>query len=250
LFAEDPFGRLDYRRFVAWGPRIEREMPFFLETFGEPPHAPLLDVGCGTGEHAAALAEKGYATIGVDRSPAMIEKAREAHARPRFALGEMARLPFRGEGVLGGAYCLGNTLVNLLDDNDLAALFGTLRGLLAPGAPLLVQIVNYRRILEKNVRHLPLNFRKTEDGETLYLRLLDPIDERRIRFEVLTIERRPPDGESRIVQTNSTVLRPLRDDELAAFLERAGFASVRLFGSYRPDPYEPLESHDLIAVAR
>ncbi|MFH1681906.1 MAG: methyltransferase domain-containing protein [Candidatus Eisenbacteria bacterium] len=250
LFTDDLFGRLDYRRFVAWKPRIEREMPFLLETFGKPGKGPLLDIGCGTGEHAAALAGKGYAVVGLDRSPAMIEKARAAYARPRFVQGEMARVPLRGEGFLGGAYCLGNTLVNLLEDEEYAALFGSVRSLLAPGAPLLIQIVNFHRILEKGVRHLPLNFRKTDEGEVLFLRLLDPIDERRIRFEMVTVERRPPDGESRIAQATSSVLRPLRDRALAGLLEGAGFESVRLFGSYRPTPYDSLESHDLIVVAR
>ncbi|RPJ43780.1 MAG: hypothetical protein EHM19_08030 [Candidatus Latescibacterota bacterium] len=180
----------------------------------------------------------------------MIDKARLAFARPRFVRGEMARLPLRGSGRFGGAYCLGNTLVGLLEDDEFLSLFRSLRGLLAPGAPFLVQIVNYRRILETKVRHLPLNFRAGEDGETLFLRLLDPIDERRIRFEVLTIERRPPDGESRVASATSTVLRPLKDEELKSFLAHAGFRSVELFGSYAGSPYAPLESHDVIALAR
>jgi hypothetical protein len=110
--------------------------------------------------------------------------------------------------------------------------------------------VNYRRILERGIRHLPLNFRETEGGETLFLRLLDPIDERRIRFEIVTIERRPPDGESRVARSASSVLRPLKDEELIGFLARAGFASIELFGSYDRAPYAPLDSHDVLAVAR
>jgi SAM-dependent methyltransferase len=36
----------------------------------------LLDLGCGTGRHAIKFTEKGYAVVGVDRSPEMVEKAR------------------------------------------------------------------------------------------------------------------------------------------------------------------------------
>ena len=35
----------------------------------------LLDLGCGTGRHAIKFTEKGYAVVGVDRSPEMIAKA-------------------------------------------------------------------------------------------------------------------------------------------------------------------------------
>jgi len=247
---EDPFRRIDYRRFVAWSKRIEREMPFLAGLFGEPGGLPLIDVGCGTGEHAAALTEKGYDVIGIDRSEAMLEKARAAYDGPTFLRGEMGRLPLSGDGRFGGALCLGNTLVNLIEDDEYLAFFGALRRLLAPGSPFLVQIVNYRKIVEKGIRHLPLNFRESDGKEILYLRLLDRIDEKRIRFELVTLERALPDGESRIVDTVSSVLRALRDDELGDLLGRAGFGDVELIGSYARDPYVPLESHDVIAVAR
>ena len=42
----------------------------------------VLDVGCGTGEHALYLAERGHAVVGVDLSPRAIELA-EAKARER-----------------------------------------------------------------------------------------------------------------------------------------------------------------------
>lgn len=48
-------------------------------------HAPgarsILDLGCGTGAHAAALAGAGYRVHGVDRSPEMLGRSRERLAR-------------------------------------------------------------------------------------------------------------------------------------------------------------------------
>ncbi len=37
----------------------------------------VLDLGCGTGNHAIALSRRGYTVAGVDRSEAMLEEARE-----------------------------------------------------------------------------------------------------------------------------------------------------------------------------
>jgi len=247
---KDAFGRIDYRRFVAWKSRIERELPFLKSTFGRPGRLPLIDVGCGTGEHSEALSAEGFAVIGVDRSFAMLEKAAAAYERPRFVAGDMARVPLRGAGIAGGALCLGNTLVSLLADDEMEALLGTLRRLLGAGAPFLIQILNYERILEKKIRHLPLNFRPGGENELVYLRILDPIDAKRLRFEVITLERTPPDGESRIAQIDSTVLRPWKPEELRRFLEKAGFGELGLFGSYAGEPFSPLESNDLIVVAR
>lgn len=54
-----------------------------------------LDVGCGTGTFAAALAERGSKVWGVDRSPEMLEEARAHHTRPRFKEASAESLPFK-----------------------------------------------------------------------------------------------------------------------------------------------------------
>ncbi len=60
----------------------------------------VLDVGCGTGEHALEMARRGHAAWGVDAVPAAIERAR-AKARERgldatFAVGDARDLSFLG----------------------------------------------------------------------------------------------------------------------------------------------------------
>ncbi|GAA2275445.1 hypothetical protein GCM10010149_17740 [Nonomuraea roseoviolacea subsp. roseoviolacea] len=51
-----------------------------------------LEVGCGTGVHAAVLRDLGWTPVGVDLSAGMLR-----HARPRLPVvrGDAARLPFR-----------------------------------------------------------------------------------------------------------------------------------------------------------
>lgn len=57
----------------------------------------VLDVGCGTGRLAAALAERGLARVwGVDPEPAMLERARQrVPAGVGLKQGSAERLPFR-----------------------------------------------------------------------------------------------------------------------------------------------------------
>ncbi len=52
-----------------------------------------LDAACGTGRQAAVLAELGHDLVGVDASPAMLEKARARVPDVDFRIGELTALP-------------------------------------------------------------------------------------------------------------------------------------------------------------
>jgi len=54
-----------------------------------------LDVGCGTGTFAVALAERGGKIWGVDASPAMLAEASAKKSRARFKEGNAEALPFK-----------------------------------------------------------------------------------------------------------------------------------------------------------
>jgi SAM-dependent methyltransferase len=49
------------------------------------PPGPVVDLGCGPGAHALALARRGYDVVGIDGSPRMVEVARTRAARDGVA---------------------------------------------------------------------------------------------------------------------------------------------------------------------
>lgn len=53
----------------------------------------VLDAACGTGRHAAWLAARGHAVVGVDASPDMLAKARAKVPDGRFEAGDVTALP-------------------------------------------------------------------------------------------------------------------------------------------------------------
>jgi SAM-dependent methyltransferase len=83
-----------------------------------PPGASVLDLGCGTGRIADALAERGHPVVGVDESPAML-----AHVR----LAQAVHAPIEGLdlGRRFDAVLLLSHLVNTADDGQRAAFLAT-----------------------------------------------------------------------------------------------------------------------------
>ena len=55
--------------------RLKHEIPDLLKVFSENNVKRVLDVGCGTGDHAIDLAKRGFNAVGIDRSKAMISEA-------------------------------------------------------------------------------------------------------------------------------------------------------------------------------
>ena len=250
---EDPYSRVDYRRFVAWPERIRREAPFLKKILEKAPKRSVIDLGCGTGEHSRFLAGEGFQALGLDRSESMLAKAQEKPLVPnlQFALGEIQNVTEVVPDRFGAAISLGNTLVHLTGRQDLERAFTSLAQILEPQGIFLFQILNYERIFEKNIRHLPLNFRQEADGEIIFVRLMELLEEDRIRFCPTTLKYNPQvDPPVQLVRTRMTELRGWRRKDLRPLLQSAGFSILSIHGDMKGGPFESGKSHDLVLVAQ
>ncbi|TNF77811.1 MAG: class I SAM-dependent methyltransferase [Acidobacteria bacterium] len=250
---DDKYSRIDYRRLIAWPERIRREAPLLEEVLGSGPSKRILDLGSGTGEHARYLVSQGYQVVGIDASESMIDKARDQTlpAGLEFHHADIREVESVVDGSFGGAICLGNTLPHLKEPGDLERLFEGLRTVLEPGAALLLQVLNYHRILTRKVRHLPVNFRQDEEGEIVFLRLMEPEEDGRVLFFPSTLRLRPgQDPPLEIVAAKEVHLRGWRYTEVESALDKGGFGEHTLLGSFDSSPFEPDESADLVVVAR
>ncbi|HVB05890.1 MAG TPA: class I SAM-dependent methyltransferase [Acidimicrobiales bacterium] len=97
----------------------------------------VLDLGCGEGQVARALAAAGPAVVGLDPSRAQLDNARAEGGGPRLVCGAGEALPFAG-GSLGGVVCC--LAIEHSDDPD--ALLGEVARVLVPGGTLLL-LVNH-----------------------------------------------------------------------------------------------------------
>jgi len=110
----------------------------------------VLDLACGTGSAAVALAAAGYQVTGLDLSPEMVrlatKKAAQAGLDVAFHVGDMR--DFALAEPVDAVLCLGDAVNHLLDLDDLQRAFQCMARALSPGG-LLVFDVNTRHGLEE-----------------------------------------------------------------------------------------------------
>ena len=106
----------------------EQEVDFLVGTLGLEPGMRVLDVGCGPGRHALALARRGISCHGIDVSHRFVElAAADSPAGATFERLDARRLAFDGEFDAAVSLCQGAFGLLSSDDDTLAVLGGMAR---------------------------------------------------------------------------------------------------------------------------
>jgi glycine/sarcosine N-methyltransferase len=256
MSTDDRYESFDYSRLISWEPRLRREWPFLEPFLRDAPSNRVLDLGSGTGEHARFVAARGFDVTGVDASPAMVDRAIASlkEEQVRFLLGDMRKVSGVAGSGYGAAYCLGNAVPHLTEDDDLRRLAHSLREALVPRGTFILQLLNYDRIEVKNERALPLSLlpdHENPEATIVFLRLMELHADRRVTF-MPTVLRMRTDAETPIelVASRRVEIRGWRREEIEALFRDAGFESIDAYGSYEKAPFDAPESRDLILVMR
>src|SRR6478736_2194069 len=123
---------------VVYGAELPTEAD--LKLLGTVEGARILDLGCGTGRNAVALAQAGAKVLAVDPSAELLAAAREraeaAEVRVELHQAELAELAFLRSDSIDAAV----SVMALASADDLARVFRQVHRVLKPEAPLVCSV--------------------------------------------------------------------------------------------------------------
>ena len=202
----------------------------------------IVDAGCGTGSLAILLARRSANVYGFDADAGIIGVAKEKQPQAlnlRFKTGDLVdELSALEKGRYEGILCFGNTLVHLIEKDRIRAFVQNASQVLKRNGRLLIQIVNYNRVLKENIDYLP----EIETGDYRFVRKYHLLNDGLIDFETELTEKST--GEKVV---NSVKLLPLKKEELEDILNPF-FSGVSFYGSFKKEPWNETSYH-LVADA-
>jgi SAM-dependent methyltransferase len=225
----------------------EAHYPFYLALAGTEPKA-ILDMGCGTGRLAVALAERGHRVIGADPSTGMMQVARGRTGAKRVHWVDSDAASLALEARFDLIIMTGHVFQVFLADDDVRACLGNLRRHLAPGGTLAFETRNPQ--VEEWREWIPALTREVLDvpevGRVEIHYDIAKADSAFVTFE--THFRFAPDSIVADVAVAATTLRYMSQAELTAFLANAGFTTLAWFGDWDRAPVTA-SSPEIIVLA-
>ena len=153
----------------------EREVASLERTLDVGPGAELLDVPCGGGRLAMAMAERGYRVTGIDISEQFLDHARAADpsGRVTWQRGDMRDLPWPSR--FDGAFCYGNSF-GYLDDQGNEDFLRAIAAALKPGGRFVLETPMVLENLLGHIQDRP--WWKVRDAHLLVANHYDAIRQR------------------------------------------------------------------------
>jgi SAM-dependent methyltransferase len=200
----------------------------------------VLDLCCGPGRHAVALARRGHRVTGVDRTERYLERARqraeEAGVEVDFVRGDMQT--FVREHSYDLVISLFTSIGYFEDDADNRAVLANMYASLAPGGLLVLDTFG-KELMARDWQAA----RVDERGRQMVIERRQLVDAwRRVRVTVTTI-----DEDRRSDYTYEHWVYSA--GELMERLQGAGFALTQAFGCFAGSPYDE-DAERLVVVAR
>jgi SAM-dependent methyltransferase len=243
----------DYAPFYDWENAqtlARRDVPFW-QRLAAAQDGRVLELGCGTGRLTVPVARTGADIVGIDRSAAMLARARQRLRRARLRAplirGDIRQLPFRRRTRFDLVMAPYGMLQSLTSDRDLRQTLDAVAGVLKRGGLFAIDLVPDLPRWAEYDRRVSLSGRRGQ-GQ---VRLTESV--RQDRAKGLTIfdqeysERRG----GRLTSTNrfSLTFRTITVPQMRQRLERAGFRIDALLGDYDGGPLD-LRADVWIILAR
>jgi SAM-dependent methyltransferase len=236
----------DYAPFYDWeNARTlgRRDVPFWRHLAADA-RGPVLELGCGTGRVALPLGRAGIRLVGIDRSEAMLSRARRRLARVRWRRrvslirGDIRALPFDASAFAMVIAPYG-VLQSLLRERDLAATLAAVHDVLEPGGLFGLELVADLPAWTEYRKRLSLSgWRRRRGGA--HVTLVETVRQDRVRrFTIFDQEFTERRGRVRRIHRFALTFRTLSVPQMVRRLVKSGFEVTALLGDYRGAPWDP-----------
>ncbi len=238
----------EYDEMTRFSARLESEKQVLRQWVERYRISSVLDAACGTGLHAILFSQLGVQVTGCDVSEAMLTKAREnskrLEAQVHWVVAAMQSLRQNIRGKFDAVFCLGNSIPHLQTREDLNRTLQNFREVLQTGGTLILQLLNYHRILSEKKRIININ--RNRSGNIEYIRFYDFAKDRLV-FNILRIDWKKPKVAHQI---NSTELFPYLKEDIESALRENGFSNPEYFGDIKFSPFSGDTSPNRVVVAK
>ncbi len=222
-------------RLLGFAPRMNADAD---APASAPARPRVLDACCGAGRHSRALLELGFDAWGFDLSARLLNLARRhADLRGRIVRADLRQLPY----ISGQFHAVVNFFTSFgyfETDAENERALGELARVLRPGGALLMDHIHCAWLEQNLVPEDEIQ----RNGFTIHQRRW--IERGRIRKEVAATDSR---GQTSRWTEDVRLFTP---GELAAMFERAGLASVHVFGDFSGEALSPRHPRMIVTAVK
>jgi SAM-dependent methyltransferase len=228
-FEDEEFWRSFYpwtfreRRFQAAPEEVEQVLALSGVREGS-----VLDLCCGPARHSILLAQKGFRVTGVDRSPFLLNKARERASGVGIEFVQSDARDFLRPGAFDLALNLFTSFGYFATRDEDLALLSNVQKNLKPGGVFLIDVMGRERVAAMPAR---VSWEESPEGEIFIDRAEILPGWMQVRADWMLVK-----GER--ARRFVFCLNLYSGQELSAALEQAGFRDVQIFGSLAGTPYD------------
>lgn len=250
---------------IGWESRIPSEIPALIELFRKNEVKKVLDIGCGTGEHAIELVKNGFQVLGLENSRGMFNIAqskwknlpKNLKTQVKFIQGDYVENLKKLKDEYQAAIFMGNAMAHF--PNTYSKVLRELNSILSKKNSVVVaQLINFERALKSNNRLYRFMIKQSKfspSQEHAYFWFFDPPQK---KGDLLTLNMGILDFDGHKWLTrgiNAVQTTPFTKEGLRKNFKDINFPKVSFFGSKGSEPllknkFKPDKNDWLTVVAK
>lgn len=188
----------------------------------------LIEIGSARGVLTKACSDKGYQVRGLELDHTMVTLAQFQYKDISFYCDNMLNIEdLFPKHSCDAMVCFGNTLVHLPTLDMMSSFLKAAYKTIKPGGKLLIQFINYDRIIDQNIDALP-----TISNEAItFVRDYELVNDTQLLFKAtLSVHA------DNMTSENTQSLYPLRNLDFSAMAQEVGFQTMA-YGNFNSDDW-------------